>query len=476
MNKLSRQLLLAFAILFTVNVFGQQLVVYPAPTSELDSLHNGDFTVKVRKPGGQWQDLYEYKVMVDAVRNNNHHVEDASMCAFDFSGSVEVAVTSNRGDVKTARVRPLSYNIAKEIKGNTVYFKLDRPSNLSIEINGDIFHNLHLFANPLETYRVNRNDASLIYFGPGVHEIPGGVLKIPSGKTVYLAGGAVVKGRLSVSHAHNVKILGRGIVDFHVVGGLQISNSKHVLVEGIAATQCPTGGSDSVVIRNVKVFSYYKWGDGMNIFASSDVLFDRVFCRNSDDCNTVYATRGGYTGNARNITMQNSTLWADVAHPILIGTHGNTPHPDTIENLKYINLDILDQNEGQLDYQGCMAVNVGDNNLARNILFQDIRVEDIRKGQLVNLRVFYNKKYNTSPGMGIENVNFRNITYNGTHAELSIIAGYDDQRLIKNVTFENLNINGVHIFDKMKNKPGWYQTSDMARFFVGDHVENIQFK
>ena len=29
-------------------------------------------------------------------------------------------------------------------------FKLDRPRNLSVEVNGDIFHNLHLFANPID--------------------------------------------------------------------------------------------------------------------------------------------------------------------------------------------------------------------------------------------------------------------------------------------------------------------------------------
>ena len=68
----------------------------------------------------------------------------------------------------------------------------------------------------------------------------------------------------------------------------------------------------------------YGWGDGMNVFASNNVLFDGVFCRNSDDCTTVYGTRAGFKGGCRNITMRNSTLWADVAHPIFIGIHGNS--------------------------------------------------------------------------------------------------------------------------------------------------------
>lgn len=375
-----------------------------------------------------------------------------------------------------ARIRPLSYNIAHQIKGNTLYFKLNKPSNLSVELNGDIFHNLHLFANPIDTFKVNGNDKSLIYFGPGVHEIPDGRLRIPSGKTVYVAGGAVIKGQLLVSGVRDVKIIGRGIVDFSVKQGVRIENSRNILVEGLAFTQCPVGGSDSVTIRNVKSISYYGWGDGLNVFASRNVLYDGVFCRNSDDCTTVYATRQGFTGGSKNITMQNSTLWADVAHPIMIGLHGNKLKPDTIEDLKYSNIDILDQKEEQIDYQGCMNISVGDNNFIRNVLFENIRVEDFRQGQLVNIRIVFNKKYCTAPGLGVENVYFRNITYNGKNAELSIIAGYDDKRKVRNVTFENLVINGTKITDNMPGKLKWYKTGDMARIFIGEHVEHVVFK
>src|SRR5690606_21609364 len=122
----------------------------------------------------------------------------------------------------------------------------------------------------------------------------------------------------------------------------------------------------------------------------------------------------------------NATLWADVAHPILIGTHGNTPRPDVLEDLQYLNLDILDHNEAQIDYQGCMSINAGDNNLVRNVRFEHIRVEDFRKGQLFNIRVFFNEKYCTSPGRGVENVLFKDITYNGKHAATSVINGYNE--------------------------------------------------
>lgn len=454
----------------------QQLTIYPAPAAETDPLHNDDFTVKVRKSGGSWQDLYEYNIKVDEVKDTKHTVMQASMCSFDFSGEVEVAVTPNENQINTARVRPLSHHITHKIKGNTLYFKLTKPVNLSVEINGDIFHNLHLFANPMDNFKVDKKDRNLIYFGPGVHEVPGGKLNVAAGKTVYVAGGAVIKGQLLVSGVRDVKIIGRGIIDFSIKGGVQIERSRNILVEGLALTQCATGGSDSVTIKNVKSISYYGWGDGMNVFASNNVLYDGVFCRNSDDCTTVYATRKGFVGGCRNIVMKNATLWADVAHPIMIGIHGNAENPDSIQNLVYRNIDILDHKEAQLDYQGCFAINAGDNNLIKDVRFEDIRVEDFRQGQLLNIRIFYNKKYCKAPGLGIENVLFKDIVYNGTNAELSVIAGYDSSRMVKNITFENLLINGKKITDNMPGKPAWYKTGDMGRIFIGEHVENVVFK
>ena len=449
------------------------LTIYPAPAN---AVLNKDFTVKVRQNGAPWKTLAVYSVKVDHVSDTGHTTESASMCYFDFSGEVEVSVTYNKGAVAQARVRPLSYNIAHSVNGKTVLFKLNKPANLSVEVNGDIFHNLHLFANPVDDFKPDRRDTNLVYFGPGVHEIKGKIFNVPSGKTVYLAGGAIVRGQILVKNAQNVRVLGRGMVDQSIKLGVRIENSKNVEIDGIFCTQCFTGGSDSVTIRNVKSMSYYGWGDGMNVISSRHVLIDGVFNRNSDDCTTVYGTRLGFTGSSRDITMRNSTLWADVAHPILIGTHGNTPSPDVLEDLNYINIDILDHKEAQIDYQGCLSIDAGDNNLVRNVRFENIRIEDFRQGQLINLRVFFNRKYCTSPGRGIENVLFKDITYNGKHAEMSIIAGYDDERKVKNIVFENLVINGQLISDDMEEKPGWYKTSDMAKIAVGEHVEGLVFR
>ncbi len=461
------------SIICPIPAFAQNsLEIYPSPEG---ALLNNLFKVQIRVPEGNWQEIPVYLIKVDEVRGSKHHVENASMSYFDFSSEVEVKVTLNEGVIEEAKVRPLSTKIQPRLNKHSIRFSLNEPRNLSVEFNGDIFHNLHLFANPIMKSGPDKSNSELIYFGPGIHEFENEKFEVTSGKTVYIDGSAVLRGQLLVHDAHNVKIIGRGMVEHTIKMGVHIANSKNVLVEGIFCTQCAIGGSDSVTIRNVKSISYYGWGDGMNVFASSNVLYDRVFCRNSDDCTTVYATRKGFVGGCKNITMQNSTLWADVAHPIMIGIHGNSANPDTIQNITYRNIDILDHKEMQIDYQGCMTINAGDNNLVKDVLFEDIRVEDFREGQLLNLRIFYNEKYCTAPGLGIENVTFRNVEYNGNNANLSIIAGYNKERKIKNLVFEKLKINGRIIHNEMEGKPPWYKTSDMARIFVGEHVDVITF-
>ena len=478
---LTRKITLSIALAASLGA-AADVVTYPAGQGVETT---GDYSVAVRQGGSGWEPVAVYPVKVDEVRGTRHCVELASMAYFDFSGTVEVRVVHNRGAVEAARVRPLSQGIKPSVQGDTLTFSLSRPANLSVEVNGDIFHNLHLFANPLdarrpsakEIKRAGRKGSKLVYFAPGVHRLPGDTLRVASGSTVYVDGGARVLGTLIVDGERDVRIYGRGEV--HPAGrgaGVYVKRSKKVEAEGIIVTQLPVGQSDSVAVTNVKAISSYGWGDGMNAFASSNVRYDSVFCRNSDDCSTIYATRMGFKGSCKNILMENSTLWADVAHPIMIGIHGNVEEPDTIENITYRNIDILDHQERQLDYQGCFTINCGDENLIRNLVFDNIRVEDFRLGRLVDIRIFYNKKYCLAPGRGIHNVLFKDIVYNGGRSELSIIAGYDDSRKVSGITFDNLVINGVRITDDMPGKPRWYKTGDMARIFIGEHVDDVVFK
>ncbi len=461
------------------------VVTYPAPP---EAKLNTTFSVEVRQSGAnEWMPLDVYAVKVDETVGVKHTVATVSMAYFDFDGKVDVKVTSNELQVKEAQVRPLSYDIPVEIEGNSFTFSLDAPRNLSVEVNGEIFNNLQLFANPIDENRPTEKDLKKLkkgknyhYYGPGYYNV--GTLTLGSGETLYVAGGAVLDGNVEIKNADGVKVLGRGMIYPARNIGVMVSDSRNVEVNGIFTTQCAVGGSDNVLVENVKVMSSYGWGDGFNVFASNNVRYRHIFARTSDDCTTIYATRKGYKGGCRNIITEDAVLWADVAHPFMIGLHGSAAEigpdapADTIANIVYRDIDVIDMNENQIDYQGVFAIIAGDNNIVRDITFENIRVENFRRGKLIDMRIAWNKKYCAAPGQCIENVLFKDIYYNGDRSELSLMIGYDESRKIKGVTFDNLVINGEHIYDEMPEKPKWYKTSDFARIFIGEHVEDVVFK
>jgi hypothetical protein len=257
-------------------------------------MHNDDYTVKVRKPGGEWQDLFEYKVQVDMDKPT-----DASMVYFDFSGTVEVFVRKNNGTLNAVRMRPSLYGTKPIVNGNTITFTLTRPANISVEFNGDKLANLHIFANAVETSRPDSTDTNVIYFGPGIHESRDSVraYRIPSNKTVYIAGGAIVKYKLICDRVKNVKILGRGLL-YQPQEGIQVSYSDSITIDGITVVN-PTyytvrgGESNHIVISNIKSFSSKSWSDGIDLMSCSNVAIDGVFMRNSDDCIAIYGHRWG---------------------------------------------------------------------------------------------------------------------------------------------------------------------------------------
>ena len=226
--KIKALALMAGAALYPLSAVGE-LVTYPAGEGVPVS---GDYEVFVRQ--GATSPLLPvavYPVKVDKVDGARHVPQTASMAYFDFSGDVEVLVVpKNLGDasVEDVRIRPLSKEVNHRILGDTINFSLSQPLNLSLEVNGDIFHNLHLFANPIDTNRPDGRTmkkltrlaakkkgeparlGQWIYFAPGVYRLPGDTLSVGAGSRVYVDGGARVYGQLIASDVSDVRFWGRG--------------------------------------------------------------------------------------------------------------------------------------------------------------------------------------------------------------------------------------------------------------------------
>jgi hypothetical protein len=387
------------------------------------------------------------------------------MVQFDFSGMVELRIKMNNGTVNDVKIRPSAKGIQPKEDGNIVCFTLDRPAKLSLEINGDRLHNLHIFANGPEKEVYKEGDPNVMYFGAGMHKPENGKngFVVPSNTVVYLAPGAVVQGKFVCKEVENVRFVGRGFL-LEPERGFEITHSKNIEIDGITVIN-PThytvygGQTGGLKIRNLKSFSIKGWSDGIDLMSCSDVSISDIFMRNSDDCIAIYTHRWDFYGDARNYIIKDAVLWADVAHPVNIGLHGNAEGDgETVENLHFRDIDILEHDEDDRNYQGCLAFSVSDKNRVQHVSFENIRIENIQEGQLFNMRIVYNEKYSAAPGNGIADVSFKNIFYSGQGENQSIIEGFDENRMIRNISFENIVINGKRMksFEDAGIKVGKY--------------------
>lgn len=460
-----------------------------------------DFQVKVRSTGEeQWQTLSCYQVWVDM-----HEKRAASMACFDFSGKVEVEITCpHLYFIYRVDIRPLAAGIEAEYDSKTIRFTLDCPRKLSVEVNGERFHNLHLFAGALQEdipdpesgstlflpgrqggaalYRMDELLAALqampegrtVYFGPGLHYLEECTMQIPSNTNVYLAAGAVLVGSLIVSREENIRIFGRGCLllsnfeRFTGLNAIRISHGKNIIIEGIHLLNPPhysvyVGGSEKIRIENITSFSCEGWSDGIDIMSSRDVTVRDCFLRTSDDCIAVYGRRWDYNGDTRGIHVTGCTLWADVAHPTNIGTHGDYEHEGNIlEDICFENLDILEHREHQAEYLGCMAINAGDKNTVRNVRYENIRIEPFVHGKILDIHVKRNPAYNPAPGRRIEHILLKDIDYMGQGEVRSCVRGYSEEYQVADVQIENLSIRGRKA-----------QSLEEAGIDVGPFAENV---
>jgi hypothetical protein len=457
---------------------------WPAPAG---IVLNQDYEVSVRADDADaWQPVATY-----AARVSFHKPTAASVGLFEFSGRAQVRVRCRFSKSSSqAVVRPVSAQVRFTQADQHITFTLDRSGKFSVEFDDERLRNLHLFARAIETDPPTPQTPGVIYFGPGVHDLPDHMLTVPGGSVVYVAGGAVVRGMLRCADAKQITLRGRGLIDMspfsfeptdHKFGyqAIKITDSEQIVVDGLTIIDSPhygiyLGSSHHITLRDVAIIGYYEWGDGIDMMSCNDIRIEDVFIRTSDDCLAIYGERWRHAGDARRVSLTRAVLWADKAHNINIGLHGNPKQGDTIADLSFSDIDILDHYEDCVDYQGAMAISCGDNNRVQNVRFENVRVERISRGMLLNVRALFNTFYGHGPGMLVENVVFKDINYAGpvmalsasdasptsVGANASLVEGRSADRPVRGFEVQNLIIAGKHVRD-------W----PSANITIGKHVE-----
>ncbi|MBF0503847.1 MAG: endo-polygalacturonase [Candidatus Omnitrophica bacterium] len=415
--------------------------IFPAPAGEPLSQH---FTVTVEN-----QKVPVYIARVSAITIINPEVRqdgEAAFASFDIDGNVNVTVTYPQ-PVQTAKILPLHSGISPVISGNQITFSVSGPACLTLEINGDWMNSLHLFINPFESNIPQPNDPNVIYYGPGIHKIR--PLKVSSGKTVYIAGGAVVYGKAGFTKTpifsldgSNIVLRGRGIIDGSMVpnparnGNILKVQGNDIRIEGIilrdsASWTLPIISSNRVKVNNIKILGWRDNSDGIDIVNSHFVEASNSFLRTFDDLIVIKTIKKNKQGSS-NIVIKHNVLWNEIAHALSLGAELQ----ENIDNVIFSDCDII-HDKGR---EWLLRVFNADSGTVRHIVFDNIRVEEARR--LMSLWIGDNIWSKDAERGNIEDVVFSNIrtsTFEQTDP-FAELAGFDPKHAIRFVKFENVSV------------------------------------
>ena len=434
------------------------VTVWPAPEGEMLSQ---DFSVAVegkttpvyiarvapKKPELRWKAM-------DDKANSADYFENAAFTTFDMQGAVEVVVTCT-APVTSARILPSSLKIAPRVKDHRVSITMTEPRPLTLEVNGDWVHSLHILANPPEDDPPRKDDPNVIYFGPGVHEVTH--MEIGSGKTLYVAGGAVVRGVIGPDEpfgissysglktysptfhlrGENITVRGRGIIDGSRCStharNLMLVQGSGIGIEGVvfrdsSTWNIPIRRCDRVTVRNVKILGYRANSDGIDICNSRDVTVEDCFIRTLDDLIVVKTNRGA--GKTQRIVARNCVLWNEVAHALSVGAELR----EDVDDVLFTDCDVIHDKgrEWTLRVYHCDSARI------TNIRFENLRIEESPRF----ISLWIDKAFWTRDAQRghISRVVFRDIATSApTRIELK---GFDAEHAIENVLFQNVTVGG----------------------------------
>ncbi len=366
-----------------------------------------------------------------------HAVRSYYLLSFDYDGPATVSVRASdpyywdRG----VEIQPMRYGIRPVRRGAVITFRIPGPQNgpvkLVIARPGDHFDDsemLFLFGNAPDESHVTASTPGVRYYGPGVHHEN---IDAQSGDRIYLAPGAVIFGALNLWQVHDVRVFGRGIIDYsgpqnpdEDTGWIHRPNwhcivmdhARDIEIDGITCIvhsrtwQIQMTDSRHIGFYNVNVVGGDPANanqDGMDFLATRDATIRDCFIRAADDDFSLIGNWGGYTqaamrapgGTVANITVEDSVLSTSISNTVRVGWPEKTFQS---ANILFRNLDVL-----HTGYGACKVpfafFEMWTNPLGVET-HSDYRISDIR------LENYYSLLQIRQPHSSVHGITFSNVT------------------------------------------------------------------
>lgn len=299
----------------------REIVAYDVLCSDSPS-HHGDI----------WNDWDNSKALRDTM--------SFALVEHDFSKPLKVRVTAS-GNISSAQVRPTVYGIkCRRVGRNTIEFVIPsfEKRKVSVEFDSDRYANLFLIADKPDDDKPSGDDPSVLYFGPGIHEMDKIVLE--DNQTLYIDYGAILFSKIEVN-GNNCRIAGHGILSgsrqkhwgtIWASGEILVECNKKrspartgTVLEDITIIDSPSWtvsvyNTTDVRIDNINIINWILNGDGVDLVCVQNAIVKDCFIRCYDDCITLKVRHNAYPmTDLSDVTVSGCLIWADFARGIVIG-------------------------------------------------------------------------------------------------------------------------------------------------------------
>jgi hypothetical protein len=366
------------------------------------------------------------------------------------TGPVDLTLTRVGTPITQAVLRPLPRNPVPAVRAGVVSLRLAGPGASAIELNGNQEKPIFFFVKPPEVAPAPSTVTH--YFAPGkVYNLPNGKLLLKSGESVYIAGGAVVRGSIEskgtrAAPVKGVHIFGQGLLQPTEKGQpLSLLNTTDARVEGITVLNTREWTfrifeSSHVLVSGVQIFATGKYSDGLDIMGSSDVQVRDSFFHSHDDCIAIKGAKWKYSGNVERVTLENLTIWKAVAgNGIEIGYETDV---DLIRDITVRHVAIMHVGRKDFPYRrAALSMHHCGHAVISNVLYEDITIEQASEN-LIHLWVGRSQFAKGESLGSIRDVTFRRVRYIDGRPVPSVIDSAEAPGSISGIKFEDCEVLG----------------------------------
>ncbi len=301
---------------------------------------NDDFAVNVQQ-GNVRRTLTVYDTGITYEENNAEAVRHRRFCEFAFFGEgVTLTVTPKESYTNYEVIADGAELESARNTDGSISIKMNKPQDFILRLDGDKWYGndlgkvLCVFADGPKDMPTGKN---VIYKQAGLHE---GNITLTGGQTLYLAPGALVKGKIKVTGT-NAKICGNGIIydpdEITNSGGhmMSIGPSCNAKINGIKIAGRSRGnynialyGADDTLIDNVRILSCMISDDGISVFSGTDRLnIQNCFIYNVDNAFVLDGSSLNYpttTQISGCLIGTSSSVFYPQGHVGIVNATGNT--------------------------------------------------------------------------------------------------------------------------------------------------------